>query len=51
LRSSIFWVVTQRRLTVTDVWAQLTGPILKDEAVQKEEEEEEDFLLERQTPQ
>jgi hypothetical protein len=53
LRSSIFWVLTQRRLTVTDVWVQLTDPILKDEAVQEEEEDEdeEDFFLERQMPQ
>jgi len=37
------------RLTVTDVWAQLTGPFLKDDVVQ--EEEEEDLCLERQMPQ
>jgi hypothetical protein len=49
LRFSLFWVVTQRRLLVTDLSAQLSGPILKGEAVQ--EEEEEDFFLQRQMPQ
>ena len=49
LRSSLFWVVTQRRLIVTVVSAQRTGPILKDGAVQ-EEGDEEDVFLERQIP-
>ena len=36
MSSSLVWGVTQRRLVVTDVSGQPTGPILKDQAVQED---------------
>jgi hypothetical protein len=46
LRSSLFWVVTQRRSVVTDVSGQRIGPIFKGQVVQAE-----DYFLERQMSQ
>jgi len=32
---ALFWNVTQRRLVVTDVWGQTTGPLFKGQGVQE----------------